>query len=193
MRESYYAIEARGHRIDTSRMVQNATGRAAVLTLGWAQYHPTEAMIEVIDIDGKRRMLTPIQNAVYQAARTLQDRATLTMIAASLGVATSSVSRALLKLSSFGLIAYDVARGRYGGITMVRASVDDLKRRAQSAWERLKAERMRREGRWYDRLARSGYPVPVNVASYMVMDATLKVPDLPWTAQDLLDAGLEPV
>ena len=160
---------------------------AMPMSSGWRKYHPNEATVEVIDLDGKRRYLTPKQHGVLVAVRTLQDRATLTMIAASLGYATSTVSRALLRLASMGLVAYDVTRGRYGGITMLKTAAVDLKRRAQTAWEALKRQRMSRERAWYDRLSRSGYVFAFNVATSTYMDATLKFdpdsdlpPDASW-------------
>ena len=140
------------------------------LTTGWRRYHPNEATIEVIDMDGKRRYLTPKQHHVLLTVRTLRDRASMTMIAASLGYATSTVSRALLRLASMGLVAYDVARGRYGGLTVLRASVVDMKRRAQTAWETLKRQRMQRERAWIARLERSGWSM---LRPIRAMDATL--------------------
>lgn len=190
MKQSYYAIEARGHRVDYTKMVLNATGRAAVLSPGWKRYHPTEATVEVIDLDGKRRYLTPTQHRVLLATRSLRDTASMRTIAASIGVATSTVSRALLRLASLGLVAYDVVRGRYGGVTVVRAVGRELQERAQRAWGRLRDARMKQEARWYDRLSRSGYPGAFNVASYMSMDATLKIANTPWTVQDMVEAGL---
>jgi DNA-binding MarR family transcriptional regulator len=156
------------------------------MTQGWAKYHPNEATVEVIDLDGKRRYITPTQHSVLLAARSLRDAASMRTIAASLGVATSTVSRALLRLASLGLVAYDVVRGRYGGVSIVRATGRELRDRAQAAWSRLRHARMKQEGRWYDRLSRSGYPLAFNVASYMDRDATLK----PWTAADMAEVDM---
>jgi DNA-binding MarR family transcriptional regulator len=156
------------------------------MTQGWAKYHPNEATVEVIDLDGKRRYLTPHQHQIMLAVRGLSDTVSMRTLAASLGVATSTVSRALLRLASMGLVAYDVLRGRYGGVSVIRASATALRDRAQAAWRKLRDERMKREGRWYDRLSRSGYPLAFNVASYMDMDATLK----PWTAADMAEVDM---
>jgi hypothetical protein len=156
------------------------------MTQGWAKYHPNEATVEVIDAWGKRRYLTPIQHQVLLAARGLRDRATVRVIADSLGVAASTVSRGMVKLASMGLIAYDVARGRYGGITIVQAVGKALQDRSQAAWRKLHDIRMKAEARYYDRLSRSGYPLAFNVASYMDMDATLK----PWTAADMAEVDM---
>jgi DNA-binding MarR family transcriptional regulator len=175
------AAEDRRERAHRATTAQVSDGLHP-MTKGWAKYHPTEATIEVIDMDGNRRYITPKQYQVLRAVQLLKDRATLTMIASSIGVATSTVSRGLLRLASLGLVAYDVTRGRYGGIDMLKTTSVDLKRRAQAAWERLKAYRMSAERRWYERLARSGYPFAFNVASYTVMDATLN-----WTAQDMAE------
>jgi predicted transcriptional regulator len=156
-----------------------AVGRAAMpMTAGWAQYHPGERPVSVIDIDGKVRWITPKQYAVYQAVLTLKERASMARIASSLGYATSTVSRALLRLASLGLLAYDVAKGRYGGIVILKAT----REAAQRAWEKLKAYRIKREARWYERLTRSGYPT---LRPYVEWDATLTpctAEDVPWDA-----------
>lgn len=160
------------------------------MTKGWAKYHPEQKPVQVIDAWGKPRWITPNQYAIYRAFLTLREKASMTRIAASLGVASSTVSRALSRLASLGLIAYDVKRGRYGGIERVMAAGKDLEARAQRAWERLKATRIKREARWYDRLSRSGYPGLFNVASIESMGATLNIADTPWTVQDMVEAGL---
>lgn len=157
------------------------------MSKGWARYHPGQEPVQVLDAWGKPRWITPNQYAIYRAFLTLREKASMSRISASLGVATSTVSRALARLASLGLIAYDVKRGRYGGIERVMAAGKDLEARAQRAWERLKAARIKREARWYDRLERSGYPM---LRPYLGQGATLKVPDLPWTAQDMIEAGL---
>ncbi len=164
--------------------VSEDMGRASQpMGKGWRDYHKGEATIEVIGFDGQRHYITPKQYQVYRAVQLLKERATLTMIAASIGVATSTVSRALLRLASFGLVAYDTQRGRYGGVTMLALASVDLKRRAQAAWEVLKGYRMRAEARWYERLARSGYSIlrPIGVVNAK----------LNWTPDDMASVDLE--
>ena len=168
--DRYYQAEAHSHHLDKDKAAPIVTGRAAVLSLGWKRYHPHEATVEVIDLDGKRRYLTPYQWNVLQAVRTLRERASMSIIAASLGVAPSTVMRALKRLASMGLVAYDTARGRNGGITVVQVAAKELKARAQSAWEYLKDARIRADERARRRflqlLEQSGYPMAaLNVAS----------------------------
>jgi hypothetical protein len=150
----------------------------APLTDGWSKYNRSKPTIRLLDAWGREHWITEKQNAVLQAATRLQGRGhfTVTMVAASVGQAASSVSRTLLKLASFGLIAYDVKRGRYGGVEFIRVLMDELKARAQSAWERLKVMRLKAEARIWDRAIRRGYPAfGFNVASIVGMDATLTI------------------
>lgn len=184
--ERNYTRPDYSHSIDYSKVAPVVTGRAAIVSAGWARYHPGQEPVQVIDAWGKPRWITPKQYDVYRAFLTLQEKASMSRIAASLGLATSTVSRALSRLASLGLIAFDVSRGRYGGIVRVMAAGKDLQERAQRAWERLKRDRMRRESRWYDRLARSGYVFAFNVASIPEKSATLT----PWTAADMAEVDM---
>jgi predicted transcriptional regulator len=158
------------------------------MTAGWTQYHPNEPTIEVRDIDGRRRYLTPKQHSVLLVVRGLTETRTMRSIAEDLGYAASTVSRALTKLASFGLIAYDVVRGRYGGIELVHAVGRELKERAQTAWQKIKDARLKAERRWFVKLERSGYPF--NVAPYKEWDATL-TPAYAWTSADMAEVDME--
>jgi predicted transcriptional regulator len=145
------------------------------MTQGWAKYHwfnQNRPTVMVIDIDGRERWITTKQEQVLVAAIRLRGRGqyTVTAIAASIGQCPSSVSRTLIKLESFGLIAYDTKRGRYGGVEFITVLIAEAKDRAQEAWERLKAARQKVQVRLMDRLTRTGY---FNVASMVNKDATL--------------------
>jgi hypothetical protein len=94
-----------------------------------------------------------------------------------------------------GLIAYDVSRGRYGGIRIVQATAKELRARAQAAWERLKAigirQRARAVERSYARLAASGYPMQwLNVASYTEKVRNIGMMVSAWTP--ITDADIVP-
>ena len=157
---------------------------AMPMTQGWSRYRPNERPVMVTDAWGKSRWITPKQYQVLQASKVLQAQASMATIAASLGVATSTVSRALLRLASMGLVAFDVKRGRNGGVTFIKALGAELEKRAQGAWERLKQYRLRAEERVWNRAYATGYPV--NVATITRRDATISS----WTPSELAAMGL---
>ena len=132
------------------------------LTDGWMRYNRNRPTVRVIDAWGKERWITPTQAEVLNASRKVRGTASMGKIAASLGVAASTVYRALLRLSSMGLVAYDVKRGRSGGVTFVRAVGDMIEKRAQKAWETLKRYRLNAlkssEKRAWERARATGYP-----------------------------------
>jgi len=126
------------------------------------RYNRNRPTVRVIDAWGKERWITPTQAEVLNASRKVSGTASMGKIAASLGVAASTVYRALLRLSSMGLVAYDVKRGRSGGVTFVRAIGDAIEKRAQKAWETLKRYRLNAlksaEKRAWERARATGYP-----------------------------------
>ena len=132
------------------------------LSDGWMRYNRNRPTVRVIDAWGKERWITPTQAEVLNASRKVTGTASMGKIAASLGVAASTVYRALLRLSSMGLVAYDVKRGRSGGVTFVRAIGDAIEKRAQKAWETLKRYRLNAlkssEKRAWERARATGYP-----------------------------------
>jgi tRNA splicing ligase len=118
----------------------------------------------------------------------------MSKVGASIGVATSTVSRALTRLAALGLVSYDTFKGRKGGIRLFTMSGKALKERSQRAWDRIKASKDQAAQRWRNKLEASGYDfASLNVATKRAMDATfsyLHVGEVPWTASDLADAGL---
>jgi hypothetical protein len=110
-------------------------------------------------------------------------------IANSLGVAASTVYRALIRLASLGLVSYDTKRGRSGGVAFVHLTPKALKDRAAAAWEYIKAAKAKAADRWHARLERSGY----DFGAYSVRSirdsaqriAYLGVGKLVWTAEDV--------
>jgi hypothetical protein len=113
----------------------------------------------------------------------------------------STVSRALTKLASWGLIAYVVGRGRWAGLVIFRRATDDGMERFRKAaqarvrrWSEAVRRRLSRlefnvapialEG---DRGVDSLYYWSTQVTNYK--GATLTV-QLPWTVEELRDSGI---
>lgn len=198
----WIAYEAQQQRAHDASPVSSLEGRTAVAQgrhyKGWLRFHPDAQPVRIVDAWGRERWLTPLQHRVWVAALALQDdhseRVSMSKMAASLGVAASSVYRALIRLASFGLVSYDTKRGRNGGVTFVLLTAKQLKTRATAAWERIKAEREKVATRWHSRLQRSGYDfAALNVASIVSSAQRLayySVGSVPWTADDMVEAGL---
>jgi DNA-binding transcriptional ArsR family regulator len=145
------------------------------MTAGWRRYRPEVIPVPIRDHWGNTRMVTPHQASVLAFARSHEgQKLTATVIADSLGVAVSTVTRALVRLSAYGLVAYDTARGRFGGITFLAVAWADLKGRARGAWSKIRHEREGITRRYLARLERSGYYVAgldFNLATISTMDA----------------------
>ena len=193
----WIAEEAKHERAIAATPISSLEGRTAVAQgrhyKGWLRFHPDAQPVRIVDAWGRDRWLTPLQHRVWVAARALQDdhseRVSMSKMASSLGVAVSSVYRALIRLASFGLVSYDTKRGRNGGVTFVLLTATQLKARATAAWERIKAEREKVGQRWRARLQRSGYDfAALNVASLVSSAqrlAYLSVGAIPWTPDDM--------
>ena len=117
-------------------------GRAVVVNgRGWQRYKRFRGsgdLVTVTTLQGKLVELTRIQANVLDIARTKIDTGPTSMrdIAAEAGVHASTVYRALVKLSSYGLIAYITARGWKHGTMILRRGANDGLERFQ---ERAKA------------------------------------------------------
>jgi hypothetical protein len=153
----YYTRQAEAERARRHRDFQQSDGLMP-LTMGWARYHPCASLVIVSDGFGRQRALTPIQHRVMVVARMHEgETVKATMIADSIGVATSTVTRALVRLAAFGLVAYDIVKGRYGGISILKRAWADLRTRSRTAWGKLKGERVKAWDRYLRRLDRTGY------------------------------------
>ena len=161
----WIAVEAQDERARTSGPIASLVGRTAVAQGrhygGWRRYHPDQQPVQVTDAWGKPAWLTPTQNRVWTASRALQDehseRVSMARIANSLGVAASTVYRALIRLASLGLVSYDTSKGRSGGVAFVHLTPKALKERAAAAWAWIKAAKEKAALAWHLRLERSGY------------------------------------
>lgn len=128
------------------------------LTEGWSRYRPHEIRVVVRNSEGRSVSLSPNQHRVLTAVRMAEtDDLTMRSIATSLGIAVSSVSRALIVLAAWKLVAYDVVRGRKGGISLVSMTWADLKMRSRTAWQKLHRERQRAWDRYLRKLDATRY------------------------------------
>jgi len=193
----WIAREAQEQRAHDAAPVSSLEGRTAVAQgrryTGWQRFHPQERAVQVTDAWGKPAWITPTQHRIWVAVLALQDghseRVSMAKIAASLGVAASTIYRGLIRLASLGLVGYDTKRGRSGGVAFVHLTPKALKDRATAAWEWIKAQKQKAVERWHSRLERSGY----DFGAYSVRSirdsaqriAYLSVGKLEWTASDL--------
>jgi len=141
------------------------------MSRGWER-PPT---ILVRNPDGREVRLTVTQHRILMAGRALEgETVSAAMIARSIGVVTSTVTRSLVILAAFKLVAYDVTRGRYGGFTFLSTAWADMRQRSRKAWTKIKDERQKAWDRFEKKLATSLYYwSEVNVASMREQDATL--------------------
>lgn len=130
----------------------DGSGRAVVVNgrgfKAWRRFHAGEATEWVTNPQGQRYELTMNQFRVFCICRlNYSQPLTMRALAAQLKLSPSTISRAMVKLASFGLIAYLTGRGR-SAVTIVieRVKSDGLDRFRQAAkakvWSwRLTAER----------------------------------------------------
>lgn len=161
-----------------------ATGRA------WLKFKPTEKLRWIDDADGKPRWITPKQAELIDYLRSLPDGTRIVMreVGEEVGMAASSVSRAMVKFASFGRLHYRTGRGRYTGTIVWQGLVDVAPAVAKRLREAAKAKIRAWAKAASDRVSRLRF----NVASteswkdieahhlenhfYLSMVATLKEP-----------------
>lgn len=167
----------------------------------YRRFHPGETYIYVTDAEGRQRALTRRQADVFDLARTVIDgRVTrIRDMAAVLHVSPSTVSRALTRLSAFGLLAYASARGRYGGtliFSYVRGTFTDRLREA--AKDRVRRWREAAEAR-VSRLISNVAPYLLerregvsrdSLYDYLSVTTKSATLELPWTPEALREAGI---
>jgi hypothetical protein len=151
---------------------EGAVGRAS------NRFRPQEQRVPVRNTTGQIVWCTPTQLVVLRAGRSLEgQKASATIIAASIGVAVSTVTRALTFLAAFKLIAYDVTMGRNGGITFLAMAWADLKMRCRNAWARIQQQKARAYERYLHKLEGTGYySSGLNFATSNVIDAKFSDP-----------------
>lgn len=162
----------------------------------WIKFHSEADLVWVETIDGRMVGLTPWQAKVRELALVYVDQGTATIraLAAELGCAPSTVSRALVKLMSWGLLGYVTGRGRYAGTVIFKmAKNDGLERFREAAKAKVRA--------WAQATRERISRLEINVAPYILerrkgsevdslyyylttiyKDATLTAP---WSAEDI--------
>jgi DNA-binding MarR family transcriptional regulator len=205
----FYAIEA--DRMERNPVqAPDANGRATVpMGRGFALWQRMNAgahLVWIDDQDGKPRAITPKQAQVLALALELIGKGrgvTMRDMAQTLRMAPSTISRALTKLQSFGVIGVIVGRGRYAGLVIFRTvKGDGMERFAQAAKARVR--------RWSEAVRRRISRLEVNVAPY-ILDRERGVDSLyyylysldtsksatltaqlkkDWTPQELREAGI---
>ncbi len=182
-------------------------GRAVVVNgRGFALWRRMNADLELVwvtSMDGRMVAMTPKQAQVYDLAKSLMyDPQTMREMAKRLGVSPSTVSRALVKLAAWGLIAYVSMRGRYAATVIVLRTIGDGRDRFRQAakakvraWKEAADRRVSRlianvapyfqeeRGRGYDSLT-------AYYLSTTTKDATLTAQLTSWTPDDLREAGI---
>lgn len=200
-RVNYYAHLA--EKSERDPYGPDGSGRATVVNgrgfKAWRRFHAGEATEWVTNPQGQRFELTMNQFRVYSFCLSLgTSHMTMRALAALLKLSPSTVSRAMVKLASFGLIAYITGRGRSAvTIVLLRAKSDGLDRFRRVAKEkvwswRLAAEKraarlqaivalyLREERRGTDSLTDYLYSLPV------VKSATIR----DWTPDELRSVGI---
>ena len=167
----------------------------------WLKFNPGADLIYVDDAEGRPRALTPKQYAVLVMALDIirrTTRMTMRQMAEALGVAPSTVSRALTKLQSWGLVGVIVGRGRFAGLVIFRRTKDDgMDRFRKAAKARVWAWKLaaeRRISRLWINVAPyihdgSGTAFSDQYHYHMTIthkSATLKA----WTPDELREAGI---
>jgi len=200
--DTIYAAMA--DRMERDPIGPDGSGRATVPNgrgfQRWQRFNQGVELVWVQSMDGRMVALTPKQAEVYDLAKALMyDPQTMREMARRLGVAPSTVSRALCRLAAWGLIAYVAMRGRYAATVIVLRKVGDGRDRfRQAAKARVRA--------WSQAAERRISRLWVNVAPYLNEEgskgsgtlyrdhylvtykgATLKAP---WTPEELRDAGI---
>lgn len=161
----------------------------------YKRFNPDAQYVTVTLANGRTVELTRMQANVYDLARTYIDGKATTMreMADILKCAPSTIWRALVKLTAFGLIAYISARGHYGGTYLFsRGTNDGLERLQKAAKERVRKWSEATQAR-FSRLVESVAPYALGRGRDSLTDwflvtsskgATLKQE---WRADELVD------
>jgi predicted transcriptional regulator len=182
----------------------DGSGRATVVNgrgFKWQRFHRDEVLTWVQNpVSGKMVGLTPIQLRVYLLCKDLFGQSvTMTSMANDLHVSVSTVSRALVKLTWFGLITYLTGRGRSARTFIQRAFKDDgmdrFRRKASATIHRWSEAQKRRLSRLQSNLApyfmEGGSKRTDSLGNYLEIivskDARFTQP---WTPEDLREAGI---
>jgi DNA-binding transcriptional regulator YhcF (GntR family) len=167
----------------------------------WRRFKLDQDVLWIDDADGVSRWITRLQADLISHLQSLPDGTHVIMreLAVEFDCAASTISRAMTKFASFGVLTYSVGRGRYGGAIVyqfLREVAPDLaKRFRELAKTRVRAWAKAAEAR-VSRLKMniaSNFTWKEIEAHHMeshysvVMDASLK---RPWTVEELREAGI---
>ena len=200
----YYASQA--DKMERDPYGPDGGGRAVVVNgrgFRWQRFNSAETLVWVETLDGRMVGLTPWQCKVYSAARATIDKGTTSIraLAQTLGCAPSTVSRALVKLMSWGLLGYTTSRGRYSGTLVFGMHKGDgldrfrkLARAKVQRWKEATERRVSRlwlnvapyvleEGRGYDSLTRAVLDTPIHKGATLTAQR-------PWTVEELRESGI---
>lgn len=198
--DAYYAGVADKRERDPI-VIPGEHGRADVASgrmSRWERFNKASDLIYVTTPEGNAVALTRKQVEVLYGVRRLAGsgvRVPMRTLARHLSVAPSTVSRAAVKLTAFGFIAYQSNRGRYGGTVFVlRRGLDGLDwcRDAAKAtvrrWAKAAAERV-------SRLISNVAPYHPGRESELVpstytLERNIRKVSAEWTPDDLREAGI---
>lgn len=177
----------------------DGSGRAVVVNgrgFKWARFHQGETLTWVTGLDGRMVALTPTQLSVYLLCRDHFDQSvTMTSMANTLHVSVSTVSRALVKLMSFGLITFLTERGRSARTFVSRAFKEDgrdyLRAKAKAKIRHWSEVAQRRISRLQRNLAPYFLEGEVvrndSLGKYLEKIVTKDATFRPWTVEELAD------
>lgn len=136
---------------------------------------PKPVIVLMQNDQGRECKMTETQHKVIVFVRAHEGETfTATLIAQSLGVAVSTVTRAVTLGVALRLIAVNVVRGRYGGIEILARAWADLKSRSRNAWQRIRDTAHKADLRYMAKLDTSHYfSSGLNFASIVEVDAKL--------------------
>lgn len=196
-RERYYASLA--DKMERDPYGPDGAGRAVVVNgrgfARWQRFHPGETLTWVADIDGRMVALTPAQTSVLLYVRQSRSPETMRSMGQTLRLSPSTVSRALVKLSSYGLIAYLTGRGRYAGTVIIqRIKGDGLDRFRDAAKAKVRTWKVAAERR----ISRLQLNVALYVREekrygdslYYYLRSLERNIEPAWTAEELREVGL---
>lgn len=198
-----YEARQRDPIVDYVNRASVANGRMSK----WQRFN--KGPLEWIETPEGMRAITPTQNRVWALLRSLMDEGdgtkrmlTMREMAAELSVSASTVSRAITKFVSWGLLTAIIGRGRFAGVALFKYVKDG----GFLDWKRSQAKARIR--RWYEAAQRRISRLEFNVAPYLIegdeggiyylnrghittstKGATLTA-QLPWTVDELREAGI---
>lgn len=192
-----YEARQRDPVVDYSNRASVANGRMSK----WERFNRGVQLVYVTDFEGNPRALTPTQARVASLAASLVDGRMLTMreMAGELSVSPSTVSRALAKLSAWGILVYIVGRGRWAGLVIIKyvrdgGHLDYLRRLAKDRVKRWKEAANRRLSRLAlnvaPYLSEEGVRVLGDVSSSSSSKGATLTVQRKWTPEELRDLGI---